>query len=801
VGRAALLHAAVVVGAGIALGLTRPVPEWGGPFLVAVGLAGAGAAGVLLARDRGRWGDRAVAALLASAGLVLGLAGRAGFDRSCVNRLPDGQRLEAVGTVVSGRGPQLRVRVDSLYLAAGPVPCRSEIPARARGHDCADRTGTEPAAAARAAAALSTGDAGELVGARIRAEVRWWTPPGATPSLLRRPGTLMLEEVVAREPARARAPPAERVRRGARERVDSLFGEQSPLAASILLAQRDALDREVRDRFARAGLSHLLAISGLHVGLICGILLLVGSLLRLGRRWGAVFAAAGTVGYVLLLGAPYSAVRAALQIVLLLVARMLQRPTRAEALVAAAALFILAIDPAALVRPGFQLSFAGVAGLLALRPPLLRALGGRNGEGGGGPVARARRWLADALATSLAATLATGPVVAWHFGQVAPIGVATNLVAIPLLSLALPALALALAVGWVWPAAGAFLAAPGALALAALDQVAAGAAAVPGGAVAVHGSTALLLTAALVAGHAVSGRMGRLRPAVRAAAVAGMAASVALAAGAAPPSDRLEIHVIDVGQGDAVAVRTPAGRWLLVDAGMAGRGFDVGERRVVPYLARRGVRRLEGVVLTHPHLDHMGGAGAVVRALRPRWVGDPGSPVASAPYLALLRLVEGSGPGWVGLRQGHRLVLDGVTVEFLHPPEVGAREDDPNDLSVVMMVWFGEFAALLTGDATARVEARLLRRYGSELRADVLKLGHHGSATSTTPEFLAATSPAVAVVSVGASNRYGHPHRAVMDRLASREVRVLRTDRHGSIVVRADAHGDIRVETEREAGS
>jgi competence protein ComEC len=152
---------------------------------------------------------------------------------------------------------------------------------------------------------------------------------------------------------------------------------------------------------------------------------------------------------------------------------------------------------------------------------------------------------------------------------------------------------------------------------------------------------------------------------------------------------------------------------------------------------------------------------------------------------------------WVGLRQGAGIAVDGVAVEFLHPEAVGALADDPNDLSVVMRVAYGDFTALLTGDATALVEERLLRRYGEDLRGEVLKVGHHGSHTSTTDSFLEAVGPTVALVSAGRGNRYGHPHRVVVDRLERSGARLLRTDVHGSIVVRANGRGTVLIQTER----
>jgi competence protein ComEC len=777
--RAPLSAAALAVAAGIAMGLLRPVPAWGGPLLMPVAVAG-GLLGLAVAAARGgprtQPGSGWLFGLLACAGLIMGAATRTDAESSCVRRFPVDAPLHVSGTITSAIGAQLRLRVDSVRIGAATLRCGVEVPARWPGH--------------RRSPELPDG---VVPGATVLGTARWWKPPGAEDGILRRPGALLLDTAeVGGPPARVHA--AERLREAGRQRVHQLFGDQAPLAASLLLAQREGLDNAVRERFARAGLSHLLAISGLHVGLVCGILLLAGSLLRLGKRWAAILAALGTVGYVLLLGAPHSAVRAALQLVLLLAATILQRPTRTEALIAAAALFLLARDPGALLSPGFQLSFAGVIGLLALRRPFLGIL---RGTDHGGWAGRSRRWLADALATSIAATLATAPIVAWHFGQVAPIGVLANLVAIPLLSLILPALAISLVVGIFSAPAGLFLAGPAVLGLALLDRTAAMAAAAPGAGVPLHGLTALLLTGALAAGYVVSHRLGRVRPAIRAAAWAAVAVLVLVAAPLRPAGDRVEIHVIDVGQGDAIAVRTPAARWILVDAGLAGRGYDAGERRVVPYLARRGVRRLDGLVLTHPHADHTGGAAAVIRSFRPRWVGDPGSPAPSAQYLDLLRTARGADMRWVGLHQGAGILLDGVAVDFLHPESVGTTADDPNDLSVVMRVAYGDFTALLTGDATALVEERLLGRFGPGLQAQVLKVGHHGSATSTTSRFLETTGPSIAVVSAGRGNRYGHPHRAVVDRLEMSGARLLRTDLHGSIVLRADGRGGLQVHTDR----
>jgi competence protein ComEC len=786
--RAPLVVGVTIVAAGIAAGAHWPVSAGDGPFVFGIAL-GAAALGFAMAAQRGpgpgpagpgRRGAGVVRGwpgaglvpwgLLLVAGLLLGVAARAAGDGSCAARLPAELPATVYGSVSQRSGDRVRIHARSVELAGARIPCRGELLASLEG--------------------AAQGGAEADIPREVRVEGRWWRPPGRrglAPTGLFRVESLRPVGDVA---DRGRPGILAELRAGARRRVDRLFGEEAALAASLLLAQRDGLDRDVRDRFARAGLSHLLAISGLHVALVAGLLMLLAGAARLGKGPGAAAAGLGTVAYVLFLGAPHSASRAALQIVLVLAARAAQRPARTEALIATAALLLLARDPAALFSPGFQLSFAGVAGILLLRRPLLRRLKRLPGLRDRAKV----RWLADGLATSAAATVATAPVVAWHFGRVAPIGVVANLVAIPLLSATVPALAMAMGVGAVWHPGGAFLAEGGRTLLMALDRTAAVAAGV--GAVPVPGSVAAVLTAAVVGGWLATRRLGRVRPSVRRLVWGGVAGVVLLLAPLRPGTDRVEIHVIDVGQGDAIAIRSPVGRWLLVDAGVARESYDAGARLVVPYLSRHGVTRLEGLILTHPDADHVGGAGAVLAALRPRWVADPGRPASKADYLALLRAAAGAGVPWLTARRGLELEVDGVRLEVLHPYR-GVDATDANEVSVVVRLVYGAFEALLTGDAPAEVERALVRRYGRRLESDVLKVGHHGSRTSTTGELLTATGATLALVSAGRGNRYGHPHRSVLGRLEAAGLSVARTDRHGSIVVRGTPGGRFTVETER----
>ncbi len=259
----------------------------------------------------------------------------------------------------------------------------------------------------------------------------------------------------------------------------------------------------------------------------------------------------------------------------------------------------------------------------------------------------------------------------------------------------------------------------------------------------------------------------------------------------------LELVMLDVGQGDAILMRTPRGRWILVDAGPPGRSPDPGGQPAVRALRRRGVARLELLVLTHPDLDHIGGAGAVLQAFGVERVLDPGFPAGKGPYVELLQIAAEEGVPWTIAEAGQRFEMDGVILEVLHPSPGGSSAGGPltaNDVSVVLRVRYGEFDALLTGDAPAWVERGIAEAMIEGV--EVLKVGHHGSDTSTDSLFVARVRPEVALVSVGRGNRYGHPSPAVLARLEAAGLEIYRTDLQGTVTLRARPDGRFTIEVE-----
>jgi competence protein ComEC len=567
--------------------------------------------------------------------------------------------------------------------------------------------------------------------------------------------------------------------------VERAFGSDAPLAKALLVADTRSLSPAVRDEFAAAGLVHMLSISGLHVGLIAlAVTVALGSvgLPRTRAAWGSV---ALTTLYVAVIGAPAPAVRAVAMLAAAETSRVLQRPTSPWAALAVGAAAPL-IDPRLVADIGYQLSVAGMIALIAAGAVEARWLRGRIGGW--------RHAVAVALLTSVIACLVTGPLVAWRFGRASLVAPFANLAASPLMTIAQPMLFLALLLGW-WPAAARFVAGAAHPALAAFEWVAHTAAAVPGAQVEVA-ATSVALGIAAVASVLVVLACVTTDPWPALIGAAGCVVVIVALPGVPRPLGGMELHMIDVGQGDALALRTPRGRWVLVDAGRSWAGGDAGRSTVIPYLRSRG-GEVVAFVLSHPHMDHVGGAASVIRAMHPQIYLDPGFPGPSGSYLASLDAVRASGVRWERVRPGDSLAIDGIVLHFLAPDSTWTSTlDDANLASSVMVARYGQVSFLLTGDAEAPEEQWMLAHDSLALAATVLKVGHHGSITSTTPAFLRAVHPRLALISVGAGNSYGHPGAEVLRELAASGVQVLRTDRFGTIVVRTDGVA-LSVQTEQ----
>jgi competence protein ComEC len=586
---------------------------------------------------------------------------------------------------------------------------------------------------------------------------------------------LSREEIRARTSAESMGT-AEKVRTAAARRIESMFGRDAPMAKALLVADQHSIPPEMRDRYARAGIIHMLSISGLHVAIIAAAIALLCQVARLPPKLGGIVTIVATGTYVAVIGAPAPAVRSAVMLGTGAVSRIAQRPTSPWASLALGA-FAPLVVPRTVLDLGYQLSVAGIAGLIASGALARRFLAPR--------LSGSRLTVSRDLLTSGVAGVVTAPLVAWYFGRVSLIGPLSNLVAGPVIALLQPMLFLAMVLAPMHSVA-VFVAGACHPLLVLFDSIAVFASEIPGASLNVVPSlgAAVLAGVSVIALIAASVSRYPARPLIAAAASVVVVAWLPVIP--APYSGQVEMHVLDVGQGDAILLRTDRGRWLLFDAGRIWRSGDAGRSTIIPYVMRRG-GKLVTFVLSHPHADHLGGAATVFRTLHPSTFWDAAFAQGSVAYRNVLQTALDSHVEWRRVHPGDEVEVDGVTVAFLAPDSAWtASLADPNEASAIALVRYRSVRFLLVGDAEQAEESWLLDHGRRDLRADVLKVAHHGSSTSSGDEFLAAVNPQAAIISVGVDNDYGHPSADVLAALGRIGARVFRTDREGTIVVSTD---------------
>jgi len=598
---------------------------------------------------------------------------------------------------------------------------------------------------------------------------------------------------------------------------------QASLAQGIILGIRYNIPTEVKDAFVSTGTAHILAVSGVNLSIIAGMLVSIGIWLFGRRRYIYIWLALGTIWlYALLTGMQPPVVRGAIMASLFLVAELLGRQRTAITSLAFAAAIMVGINPQILWDASFQLSFLAMAGLIFLAPPLMnlgrKAVSKTIGdEGMGGALANI---ITDSLSVTLAATIAVWPLIAHYFGIVSFAGPLATFLALPAMPgiiatgalaglIALLALPIAQVIGWLaWLFTSYMLLVVdgfASLSLSSIEVVSVGTAVI-------SAYYSVLATAIWLSSNK---RLGAQMPKAKnwLRSVMGkclnlasqmpkryiippllVAAILASVAATSMPDDNLRISSLNVGEGDAILIQK-GNQQVLVDGGPSPQALTLGLGDKMPFWDRT----IELVILTHPHADHITGLVEVLQRYKVKQVLYPDLDYESPLYEEWLRLIKERDIKFTLTQAGQEIDLgDGVIIKVLNPktPPLTGTESDIDNNGVVLRLSLGRVSFLLTADIEQAAESKLIEQR-AELASTVLKVGHHGSDTSTTPQFLAVVDPKVAIISVG-DNRYGHPSVEVMKRLEQRlgSENIFRTDEQGTIEFITDGEG-LRVRVER----
>ncbi|MBA3297051.1 MAG: DNA internalization-related competence protein ComEC/Rec2 [Acidobacteria bacterium] len=573
-------------------------------------------------------------------------------------------------------------------------------------------------------------------------------------------------------------------------RIGRYSARSSAIATAILIGDRTGLSDEDEQRLRDAGTYHVIAISGGNIAIFTAMLMGLARLFRVPLRLAALIAIGVLLFYGEVAGGAASVGRAVAAAVIFLAALVLDHRGSPLNTVSMAGLLGVGVSPVAVLDAGFLLSFGATVGIV-LGVPRLMSAPARTKASRIRRLIRALAFSASGLlAATICAEIALAPIGAALFARITAAGLILNFAAIPLMTFvqagSIVLVLLGTATGqWADPIALAVHAsATGLVESAGFVQLA------PWLARDVPAPAWWLCAAYYLACGAL------LQRRTRAALVAFALTAALLVAGhptstrgqvAAPAAGTLRVVVLDVGQGDATVAMLPDGTNLLIDTGgLAGTSFDIGGRVVVPALRALGVRQLHALVITHGDPDHVGGAGVVMARFRPSnvWEG-----VAVPPHEALKVLTvraSEAGAVWRTVRPGDVERAGGVDIRVLHPPPPDwERQRVRNDDSVVLEIRYRDVSIVLPGDIGRDVE-RLLATSLLLAPVVVLKAAHHGSATSTSEEFLDATQPGAVIFSTGRSNRFKHPAQVVVDRLARRGVEMFNTAHDGAVFVETD---------------
>lgn len=570
-------------------------------------------------------------------------------------------------------------------------------------------------------------------------------------------------------------------------------GEEGELLKGIYIGERGGIPFATRTAFANSGISHILAVSGSNVIVVLLFCSILFNLLRMPRSLSIVLTLAAILFYMLLTGSQPPIVRATVMAFVFQLGKLLGEKSNGLNSLGVSALLILGYDARQFFDVGFQLSFAAVLSLVYLYPIAVSWL----------PSFRRGSWWrklidysAKLVVATFVATVGTLPMIAVYFGRVSIVGLLTNVLVVPLVGASVVLGFISSLTGWASLfVADAFAATnqwllTGCLWIAELS----------GGLSWAYVETLQFKSIHSLPFYALLGfafhiQLKRVAVKFLLLFLASLNLLLIVPDSAFEKSSKgmLRVSFIDVGQGDAALVEFPTGKTMLIDAGPKSAEYDAGERIVTPFLLRRGIAKLDYVVASHPHADHIGGLPYVFPRFDVGELIESGQPARDPIYLDYMQAARDGNCRQTRARAGLQpIVIDGARWYFIYPTETIIDADTThadqnlNNTSVVVKLTYGETSILFAGDTERDAEEEMVKMFGSVLRSSILKVGHHGSNTSSSQEFLDAVNPTYAIVSVGLNNKFNHPSEDVLQRLALMGVETLRTDEEGAIIFESD---------------
>ena len=550
---------------------------------------------------------------------------------------------------------------------------------------------------------------------------------------------------------------------------------------AMLFGGYEGIRPELLEAFTITGIVHILSVSGSHISLLAAVIAWLALFLRLPRWLSASAVVLSIISYVILAGLVPPAVRSGIMGAVAFLGLILGRERDGQYLLVLTGLLMLLVSPLLLFHISFQLSFLATAGLLFLAPVFRTWLG------------KLPRFVAAGISITMGAQLATLPVLAWHFNQISISALLSNLVVVPLVDIIIVLGLVGGIAAFFIPMLGAVVFAFDSMLLGISFEMTRVMAALPFSSVwlpSMGVSAGLCYYAVLSILFVPQEYRERTAEFIYHFRYKFIIVSsfivVFLFSWQITRPNEMEVHFIDVGQGDAALVVTPHGHAMLFDTGGTRDTFDVGARVDVPYLLHYGIREVDYIFLSHAHEDHAAGAGAILARMPVRYVytADEGA----AAYARSMRLGDGN-PLLMKLgraQEGQSISLDGVTVDVLYAPSYSdVKHTTGNEVSNVYRVRYGNASFLFTGDLVQEHEEKMIAR-GIDLHTTVLKVPHHGSDTSSSEHFVQATNPLYAIYCVGADNSFGHPRPDVVARYERVGAQTLRTDRDGAIIFHTD---------------